>query len=371
VQASQAPLHRRPRFAVEVDDDERCVRYANSGLGDERLQAPLRQTDSNASRYKLARRQISTLPSKQSGHEETGTAGSATQPGDTAMFQSSRFRLRHCVQALLIGATALAAAGTTSAQTSPPTSASLNAAAGPLAVATATVVAPRGFGGGTIYYPSAAGRYGAIAISPGFTATQRSVAWLGPRLASHGFVVITINTNSTFDQPASRATQLIAALRHVVNSSGSAVQSRVDPARLAVAGHSMGGGGSLIAARNYPSLKAAYPLTPWNPSTDFSTVRVPTMIIGADGDNIAAVATHARPFYASLPAATDKAYGELNRATHSTPNSANTPIGRYAVSWMKRFVDADTRYSPFLCGDEHADYATALVFDRYSRNCPY
>lgn len=257
------------------------------------------------------------------------------------------------------------------AQTSAPTSASLNATSGPLSVSTASVLLPIGFGGGTIYYPTVAGQYGVIAISPGFTATQSSIAWLGRRIATHGFVVITMNTNTTLDQPDSRATQLMAALRHVLNSSGTAVRSRIDPTRLAVAGHSMGGGGSLIAARDNPTLKASYPLTPWNISTNFSTVRVPTLIIGADGDTIAPVATHARPFYASLPSSTYKAYGELNGGTHFSPNSTNTPIGRYGVAWFKRFVDGDTRYSPFLCGAQHTSYATSLVFDRYNQNCPY
>ena len=85
----------------------------------------------------------------------------------------------------------------------------------------------RCFGGGTIYYPTTAGQYGVVALSPGFTATQTSVAWLGRRLATHGFVVVTINTNSTLDQPASRATQLIAALNYVANSASSTVRSRV------------------------------------------------------------------------------------------------------------------------------------------------
>lgn len=259
----------------------------------------------------------------------------------------------------------------TLAQTSAPTSASLNASSGPLSVSTASVTLPRGFGGGTIYYPTVAAKYGVIAISPGFTATQSSIAWLGRRIATHGFVVITINTNTTLDQPDSRATQLVAALNHVLNSSGTAVRSRIDPARLAVAGHSMGGGGSLIAARDNPTLKASYPMTPWNISSNFSTVRVPTMIIGADGDTVAPVGTHARPFYASLPSSTFKAYGELNGATHFAPNTTSTPIGRYAVAWMKRFVDGDTRYSPFLCGAQHTSYATGLVFDRYNQNCPY
>lgn len=270
-----------------------------------------------------------------------------------------------------IALTATLAAGTTFAQTTAPTSSSLNASAGPLSVSTASVTSPRGFGGGTIYYPTTQARYGVIAISPGFTATQTSIAWLGRRIATHGFVVITLNTLTTLDQPDSRANQLMAALSHVVNSSSSAVKARIDTARLAVAGHSMGGGGALIAARDNPTLKASYPMTPWNINSAFSTVRVPTMIIGADGDTVAPVGTHARPFYAALPSSTSKAYGELNSATHFAPNLTNTPIGRYAVTWMKRFVDGDTRYSPFLCGAPHASYATALVFDRYNQNCPY
>lgn len=268
--------------------------------------------------------------------------------------------------------TALGIASAASAQIGPdPTSASLNATAGPFSVSSSSVSFPRGFGGGTIYYPTTTGQYGVVAISPGFTATQSSIAWLGRRLATHGLVVITINTNSTYDQPSSRATQLMAALNHVVNSSSSTVRARVDSTRMAVGGHSMGGGGALIAARNNPTLKAALPLTPWNSSSNFSSVTVPTLIVGSDGDTVASVASHARPFYASLPATTLKAYAELNGASHFTPNSTNTPIGRYGVAWMKRFVDADTRYSPFLCGAPHQAYATSAVFDRYSQNCPY
>ena len=259
------------------------------------------------------------------------------------------------------------------AQTSPPTSSSLNATAGPLTVSTVSVssFAARGFGGGTIYYPNATGSYGVVAISPGYTARQSSIAWLGRRLATHGFVVITIDTNSTLDQPPSRATQLMAALGYVVNNANATVRSRVDASKLAVAGHSMGGGGSLIAAQNNPTLKAAYPLTPWSVSKNYGTVRVPTMIIGADGDTVAAVTTHSRAFYNSLSSNVSKAYGELNNASHFTPNSTNTPIGRYAVTWMKRFVDDDSRYSPFLCGAPHDSYATRTVFDRYEKNCPY
>ena len=85
---------------------------------------------------------------------------------------------------------------------------------GPFTVRTQTVsrTAASGFGGGTIHYPTATGTYGAIAVSPGFTAYESSIRWIGTRLASHGFVVITIDTNSRYDQPSARATQLLAAL---------------------------------------------------------------------------------------------------------------------------------------------------------------
>ncbi len=206
---------------------------------------------------------------------------------------------------------------------------------------------------------------------PGIHGDASSIAWIGRRMASHGFVVFTINTNSTFDQPPSRATQLMAALRYLTNSSNSTVRSRVDANRLGVAGHSMGGGGSLMAARDNPSLKASVPMTPWSTTKSFSTVRVPVLVVGAESDTVAPVSSHSIPFYTSLASSLDKAYAELNNASHFAPNSTNTPIGRYSVAWVKRFMDNDTRYEPFLCGAPHAAFATPTVFSDYRSTCPY
>jgi predicted dienelactone hydrolase len=281
---------------------------------------------------------------------------------------------RRC--AVGIGLLLLAAAA--QSQTNPfqkgpdPTSTILNATAGPFAVATASVPSSvSGFGGGTVYYPTTAGSYAALALCPGFTATQSSIAWIGRRLATHGFVVITINTNSTFDQPPSRATQLMAALRYLTNSSSTTVRSRIDANRLGVGGHSMGGGGTLMATRDNPTLKVGIPMTPWSTTKSFSTVRVPTIIFGAENDTVAPVSSHSIPFYTSLQSSLDKAYAELNGASHFAPNSTNTPIGRYAVSWAKRFMDNDTRYDTFLCGSAHTAFATAAVFSDYRSTCPY
>jgi hypothetical protein len=132
-----------------------------------------------------------------------------------------------------------------------------------------------GFGGGTIYFPTstAEGTFGAVAVAPGFTATQSCVAWLGPRIASQGFVVFVIDTVTTFDQPDARGTELLAALDYV----------------------------------------------------------------------------------------------ELAGATHFAPNSPNTTIARYAISWLKEFVDNDDRYDQFVCG---AGAGTEATIDDYRTTCP-
>ena len=231
-----------------------------------------------------------------------------------------------------------------------PTVESIEAARGTFEIGTAVVTraAAEGFGGGTVYYPTdtSEGTFGAVAVSPGYRSSQAAVAWLGPRLASQGFVVFTIDTLRPADSPARRGDQLRAALDYLQRTG---LADRIDPDRLAVMGHSMGGGGSLEAAEDDPALQAAIPLAPWNTDKSFPAVTTPTLIIGAEDDNIAPVRSHSERFYESLPADGDKAYLELRDASHSVPTADSTTIARYSLSWLKRYVDDDERYTQFLC----------------------
>ncbi|MFD3550343.1 alpha/beta hydrolase family protein [Streptomyces sp. NPDC058655] len=293
--------------------------------------------------------------------------------------RSGRIRLR----SLVSGLAALLAVGGFGTFTAPgaqaaanpyergpaPSTSSIEAARGSYSVSQANVssLSVSGFGGGTIYYPTstADGTFGAVVISPGFTASQSSIAWLGPRLASQGFVVFTIDTLTTLDQPDSRGRQLLSALDYLTQRSS--VRTRIDSSRLGVMGHSMGGGGTLEAAKSRPSLQAAIPLTGWNTDKTWSEIRTPTLVIGADGDTVAPVGSHSEPFYESLPGSLDKAYLELNGATHFTPNASNTTIAKYSISWLKRFIDDDTRYEQFLCPLPRP----SLTIEEYRGNCPH
>ncbi|MCD0452712.1 alpha/beta hydrolase [Actinocorallia sp. API 0066] len=249
-----------------------------------------------------------------------------------------------------------------------PTNASIEATRGSFATSETSVssLVVSGFGGGTIYYPTStsAGTFGAVVISPGFTAYQSSIAWLGPRLASQGFVIFTIDTNTTLDQPDSRGRQLLAAADYLTQRSS--VRTRIDTTRVALMGHSMGGGGVLEAIKTRPSIKAGIPLTPWNLTKNWSGNRVPTLIIGAESDSVAPVSSHSEPFYTSLPSTPDKAYLELNNASHFAPNSSNTTIAKYSISWLKRFVDNDTRYTQFLCPGP----SRSTLVEEYRNSCP-
>jgi alpha-beta hydrolase superfamily lysophospholipase len=133
-------------------------------------------------------------------------------------------------------------------------------------------------------------------------------------------VIFTIDTNSRYDQPASRGDQLLAAI----------------------------------------------PLTPWTTTKTWSTVRTPTLIVGAQSDSVASVTTHAEPFYVNLPSTLDKAYLELAGASHFAPNQSNTTIAKYSISWLKRFVDNDLRYEQFLCPAPRGG-----AISEYRDTCPH
>lgn len=251
-----------------------------------------------------------------------------------------------------------------------PTDSLLEASSGPYSTSSTRVSSlVSGFGGGRVYYPitTSDGTFGGVAISPGYTASWSTISWLGSFLASHGFVVIGIDTNSRFDQPGSRATQLLAALDYLVDDSSES--HRVDPGRLAVAGHSMGGGGAVEAADRRSSLLAAVPLTPWHLSSRWGGVDAATMILGGQSDGIAPVGSHSIPIYEAIPASSEKAYAELRGEGHFFPLSHDEVTGKLMVSWLKRFVDFDTRYEQFLCPPP--DDGLFSDFSDYRDTCPH
>ncbi|MEU0204211.1 MULTISPECIES: ricin-type beta-trefoil lectin domain protein [unclassified Streptomyces] len=248
-----------------------------------------------------------------------------------------------------------------------PTVSSVAAQRGTFATAEMTVPPGNGFNGGKIYYPTdtSQGTWGAVAAVPGYTAKWAAEgAWMGPWLASFGFVVIGIDTNSPNDYDTARGTQLLAALDYLTQRSP--VRDRVDPNRLGVIGHSMGGGGAISAALRRPSLKAALPLAPFSPSQNLSNLRVPTMIMGARDDGTV-TPSYLNGLYGGVPATTQSAFIELSSGGHGFPTWGNSNVTRRTIPWLKIFLDNDTRYTQFLC----PSLADRTGVSRSLTKCPY
>ncbi|MET8145796.1 cellulose binding domain-containing protein [Sphaerisporangium sp. NPDC005288] len=249
-----------------------------------------------------------------------------------------------------------------------PTLASVAASRGSFATAQVSVPSGNGFGSGVIYYPTdtSQGTFGGVAIVPGYSALfANEEAWMGPWLASFGFVVIGIETNSRTDGADARAAQLLAALDYLTQRSS--VRDRVDSSRLSVVGHSAGGAGVLLAAVQRPSLKAAVGLAPGSPTGNLSLAndRVPMMFISGQRDTTV-TQSYLNGLYTTLPASTPSAWVEITGVDHLFATRANATEMRTLIPWLKIFVDNDTRYTQFLC-----PLMDSSNISMYRNKCPY
>ena len=241
---------------------------------------------------------------------------------------------------------------------------------GPFTVASKPVLRQlaNGFGGGTIHYPTNAGDcglLGGIAVIPGYVSYEASIKWWGPRLASWGFVVITIDTNSIYDDPDSRATQLSTALDHML--SDSTVGAQIDSTRLGAIGWSMGGGGALQLATKRSDVRAIIPQTPYH-DKDYGTMDTPALFITCQNDRIASNKKYSSPFYNN--AAGPKMKIEIKNGSHFCPSYRFNEIllSKPGIAWMHRYINGDTRFDKFLCNNEN--YGNSPRISAYDyKNC--
>lgn len=264
----------------------------------------------------------------------------------------------------------------------PAPDATLGSLPGPFPVATMALPPATGVPSATVYWPNVQGErpYALAVIAPGLLEDRRATSWLAQRLASQGFVIVAHDTRSLFDSTASRNAQSLAVLQKLVDWSaqvGTPLYGRVDASRRAVLGH--GAGQPMALARANGPVKAAVALAPATQVKDHSGVTVPTLVVACQSDAFAPPRAHADRIYETVPASVSKALMELKGSSACTNTSApalqREKVARYVTAWLKRFVDQDTRYSPFLCGAEHeAAISSAVspqVVTRYKQNCPY
>jgi len=221
------------------------------------------------------------------------------------------------------------------------------------------------YAAGTIYHPDGPGPFAVVAIATGWLEAPLD-GW-GQFLASHGFITMAFEVNNNIsDPPTARATALVGALDMLLaegDRAGSPLAGRVNAARQAVLGHSLGGGAALHAAKSDGHrLRASVALTPCaSPSCSdppdvaptFPQVTIPTLIIAAQNDGNADTDLYGWPYYQTLTNARPRMYAEFAGANHFIANepSTGTDAARYVLSWLQAYVNDDVRYRQFLVPD--------------------
>jgi dienelactone hydrolase len=224
------------------------------------------------------------------------------------------------------------------------------------------------FAGGTVFYPltlSFDAPVGLIVFVPGFRASQGMYDWWGPALASFGYAVMIIDTNTPSDSQAARKSAAIAAidfLKAENSREGSPLLGKLDLEKVALMGHSMGGGAVLQAAAELGNeLDAVIPLSLYccepgqSFSGNYSALAVPSLIFASSEDTVAPPAGHAKLLFDSINPNTPKAYIEFAAGDHMIAANGGPDLatqGRMTLAWLKIHLENKTNLTRFIANDD-------------------
>jgi pimeloyl-ACP methyl ester carboxylesterase len=236
-------------------------------------------------------------------------------------------------------------------------------------------VASSSFSGAKIFYPltlSFDAPSGAVIFMPGYRASASSYEWWGPALASLGYVVTIVETNNPTDSLGSRSEALVSAVDFVKSESvreGGPLSGKIDTSRIAIMGHSMGGGASLVAAQTLGSaIQAVIPLSLYCCEIGESfeqgqfRLQTPSLIIASATDPIAPPQSHAKLLYDSLTG--EKIYMEFSEGDHNIVTNGGTDlrtIGLFTLAFLKVHLDGRSDLSYFVASP------AAEFSDKFSR----
>lgn len=236
------------------------------------------------------------------------------------------------------------------------------------------------FAAATIFYPltlSFDAPMGGVVMAPGFRASASSYEWWGPALASLGYAVMILDTNAPTDGLDARKNALLAGvafLKSENDNADSPLGGKFDTTRVAIMGHSMGGGAALAAAAELgDEIQAVVPLSLYccepgdSFSADYSGLRTPTLIIASASDEVAPPAQHARLLYDAI-GSTDKVYLEFAEGDHMIVANGGPDLGtvaRFTLAFLKLHLEGRDNLAGFL-NDPAADYRAR--FSNYEVN---
>jgi len=222
--------------------------------------------------------------------------------------------------------------------------------------------AGRNYGGSTIYYPrDQSTDLAGVVMCPGFTALKSSLAGWGPFFASHGIVLMTIDTKTVMDQVIQRAPEIQQALDDLkkFGNDRNELRGRMGD-KWGVSGWSMGGGGTWLTAAKAErqNIKTAVTLAGHNSTAggafgvDARQIKIPTLMMNGSTDvTILGGLGQSSSAYNAIPNSTPKLHWETGTCGHfcwGGPNAGGGISGVFMMAWQKTFLEGDERFKVLL-----------------------
>lgn len=252
--------------------------------------------------------------------------------------------------------------------------------------------------GATVFYPgangvvAAGGPFAGLVLGHGFARSRSNHSANGVFLASHGFIVVTVDfPNPTAPDYTVWAAKISAALTWLETENvnpASRFYGHIATNQFGVLGHSAGGMAAWVAAGQDNRIKAIMPLDPVPASgADLNALgaglTMPSGWAAAPPSSCNASASYTQVY--PLTAAAQRAQYVVTNATHcdfedptdflctlacgSSSSTRRQIIRRYAVAWLQYYLVGDTDYYYYIHGDGLAsDLAAGRLTNVTARN---
>lgn len=252
--------------------------------------------------------------------------------------------------------------------------------------------------GATVFYPGAGGVVAAggpfpgLVLGHGFARARAQHANNGVFLASHGYVVVTVDfpnpLSPDFDAWAAQISAALDWMEAENTAPASRFYNQIDTGRFGVLGHSAGGMATWVAAGQDSRIQAIMPLDPVpgqgaDPATLGAGLAMPSAWAAAPSSSCNGNAGYLAVYPPT--GAAHKAQYVVSNATHCDfedptnflctltcggASDARRQIWRrYAVGWLKYYLDGDTGYYTYVHGDGLADdLAAGRLTNNTARN---
>jgi len=112
------------------------------------------------------------------------------------------------------------------------------------------------------------------------------------------------------------------------------------------------GGGALRLATKRSTVQAIIAQTPYH-DKNYGAMNTPALFIACENDRIAPNKKHTNTFYQKADGPKMKV--EINNGSHfcASHRFNEKLLSKPAIAWMQRYINGDTRFDKFLCGNEN------------------